>query len=67
MSEEEKEVYNQQFRDEMIGYKKEMEAYKQTPEYKASKAQKKVKKLARSQKTPTPQSDQCLATSFSET
>merc|ERR1719263_1978565 len=49
-SDEEKEIYNQQFRDEMIGYKEEMEAYKQTPEYKAAQVQKKAKKAGKKPK-----------------
>merc|ERR1719263_1622861 len=66
-SDEEKEIYNQQFRDEMIGYKEEMEAYKQTPEYKAAQVQKKAKKAGKKPKDRVPQSDQCPDTSSSET
>jgi len=52
MSEEEKEVYNAQFRDEMVAYKEEMEAYKQTPAFAAEKAAKKAKKAGKKPKDP---------------
>merc|ERR1712146_38348 len=52
MSDDEKEVYNAQFRDEMVCFKEKMAAYKKTPAFAAEKAAKKAKKLGKKPKDP---------------
>jgi hypothetical protein len=45
LSEEEKNVYNSQFHEEMVQWKQQYQAYKETDSYKEFQAKKKAKKL----------------------
>jgi len=44
LSEEEKNVYNSEFKEEMVEWKKQYQAYKETDSYKEFQAEKQAKK-----------------------